>query len=686
MPSELVDAKRIGELSDEQALIRVLSDYEQAKANKLDDIERCKRYLHIFKALDPPDEVISPSETSGKIEEEESVYANTYMPVGAAIVESGVAQLYNLIFSTHYYMELSAEELEDSFYAERVTAHQYKRHKEMRFRSKVFEALQQAAVYDYSVTATRWLLEDGYVPRRQTKEKMLKVGALSIPHREISATPQYLPDKVDRSDMIVLNFNNSYHDWTSKDAFNDSRFFIDEREEPVENLLANSDIQKPWGRYKNVRQVVERYLKNIADSGSQEERKMLQVDAEPLTQREFINSRRIKVIRYWTRTHLIQVAQETIIQRIHLYDWPLTLWKIFRIPNTFRGMGFLERMERNQLDINASLNSRRNFQNLVSNPFAVIDRDLLGAHEGEPEIYPGWVGVSKGGNVRDKIYVWTPGVNTTQDVITEIKSETEMMERMSGVSHAMQAAISPGRTTATEIQQVSAGAGTRADVVSDLLETDCLEPTYLQLFFLEMVFLNKREVFSYHGKYGDQMYEIDPTTYKWNSMPRFTAKGTHDAIQGIIQTNQFFAAVDRALMMPMVTHNWENIAIEMWRRTHPKEYFKFVRDPNIPQENVPPEIENVLFALGRQIDVSPLNEHGAHIEIHNQLKATPDYQIWDDNRKLRLEQHIQKHQNATNTSAPSGNGFREQAVVNNADMMRGVRPTLTPNVQGITQP
>lgn len=681
MPSESVDAKRIGQLSEEKALIRILSDYEQAKANKLDDIERCKRYLHIFKALDPPDEIISPDETSGKVEEDEAIYANTYMPVGAAIVEAGIAQLYNLIFSTPYYMEIGANDLEDSFYAERVTAHQFKRHKEMRFRSKVYQALQQAAVYDYCVTGTRWLLEDGYVPQRQTKETMLNLGGMKIPYREVSAKPKYLPDKTDRSDFFVLRYDKCYHDWTSVDGLDDSRFFIDEREEMVESLLANSKVQKPWGRYEHVDEVVARYLKNIADSGTKYEKAMLQPDVDPLVQREFINTRRIKIIRYWTKQHLIEVAQERIIRRMHVYDWPLQLWKIFRIPNTFRGMGLLERLERNQLDINASLNSRRNFQNLVSQPFAVIDRELLGAHEGEPEIYPGWLGTFKGGSARDKIWVYTPGTNTSQDVIGDIRSETAMMERMSGVSQAMQGAISPGRTTATEISEVATGTGTRADTLSDLIESECLEPTYLSLFFLEAVFLNRRESFLYHGRHGDQMYLIDSSTYKWNTLPRFEAKGTHDAIHNIIETNQFLAALDRALAMPMVTHNWDNIALQMWKRLVPHEYHKFVNDPNIPQENIPADMENVILALGRDVKISPLNDHNQHIQAHNALKNTPDYQLWDDSRKMRLEQHIQEHQ-AGASSGGNGSG-RPQMANAPADLMRGNRPTTTPNMQGI---
>jgi len=660
------DAQAVAKLDDKRALIRVMSDYEQAVSEKGDDLIRGQRYLNIYQALDPPDERID--ETTGLIEDDEAMYSNTYMAIGAAVVDSATAQLFNLFFSTDDFFKIGADDFEDGFFAIEITGHLKKRMKEMRFRNTIYRAIQQACTFDYSVTMTRWLLEGGYQPQPQRETETVSFGNLKFKKQTVKSKPVYLPDKVDRSDVMLLNYMRCYPDWTSLNCLKDSRFFCDDRDETIENLVMNSDIAKPWGKYKNIKKVVKTAMLDMKSDFEE-------ID-NPDIRREFVNARRIKVIRYMTRDHLIEVAEGHIIRRMNLYDWPIQIWRCFEVPNQFNGMGFLQRLERNQLDINASLNSRRNFQ-LASNPFAVIDKELLGEHGGSPKIYPGWVGVSKGGNVKDKVWVYTPGSNTTQDGMVDVVAQTNMVEKQSGINEqAGMGASSGSRKTATEVNTAASGQMTRLATTARRFEEENLEVIYLNLFFLEQTMLSKREMFRYHGEDADLMRVIDPAHYMWNSVPRFMAMGTLSVVVDAIKTQQFMAMVDRAAMMPQVPHDWNAIATEMWRRTVPDRYKDFIKDPTVPEHNVDPEDENALMAMGRVVHVSPLNDTNQHLQSHQGLKLSPDYQVWDERRKANLEIHIQEHQAGGAVGQRSNSLGQGQTGLGQgpADLMRGMSP------------
>lgn len=659
-----VITKPIEELDDKKALLRATADYAQAKSDKSTALVRARRYDHIFQTLDSPDEDID--ESTGRIEDDESIYANTYMPIGAAIVESAVAQLFNLIFSTPDYIKIESDDIEDMLFETLITEHLKKRHREFGFKNKVLDALRQACCFDYCVTGTRWLMKGGFQVRPKRTIETIEIGGIKLKKQTVKAVPQWIPDKIDRSDMFVLNFFHCYHDDDSIDGLNDSRFFCDDRFVPLQDLVADSETNGPWGRYKNIDKLIASvkvdpgYQAAIADVN------------DPELRQTILSSRRIKITRYSTQHHILEFSQNHVIRRKNTYDWYLQLWKIFdHARPKFPGMGFLQRLERNQLDINASLNSRRNLQNLISNPFAIIDQELFGDRAGTPRIYPGWVGTFSSGVARDKIYIYTPGGNTNQDSMVDVQMQIDISQKMSAIDENAFGTVTGDRTTATEVRNARSGRITRLGTVGQKIEEQCLEKIYLNQFFLEMTYLDHEEKIRYFGEHGDVISSIDMSAYMWNSVPQFTAMGTFSMLDDAVKMNQFFVAVDLALKLPQVRHNWQNIALEIWRTLHPKEYHKFVEDPNIPDHNIPPEIENMLMSQGKKVEVSPLNNHAQHKQVHEALKLTPDYQIWPQGRKLILDTHLQETDAALVQATPGNiGGFQDEA-----DSFRGVRPT-----------
>lgn len=667
-PSYL-DAKPISELSDKDALRRVLGDFEQAKSDKSDALARADRYLAIYKAQDDPNDAVDT--TTGLIEDDEAMYANVHMPLGAAMVRSATAKLYNQIFSTPRYFGMEADDIKDSFFAEEITAHLLKRHIEMGFKKTVYKALLEANTYDYAVTGTRWLLEDGYVPRPRRTVETVNLGKVGVQRQRVSAFNRYVPDKVDRSDAFNIPFRDCYHDSESKNDLQDSRFFIDTRDEMLESLIMKSDLRQPWGRYKNIDKVIKRRL--LGDKAKYEESISLG------TADEFVKTRREGIIRYWTRNHLIEVAQEQIIFRANMPGWALQIWCLFPDSDGFGGMGLLQTMERNLIDINASMNARRNYQNLVAQPFAVVDKELVAGEQGAPKLYPGKVMVSNGGDVTKKLQVYQPGPSTNLDSIQDVQVNADMVQRLAHVSETDQAQTSSSRTTATETRYAQSGGTSLASMIAQRFEEDALCKIYLNQFYLEQAFLTRAETFKYNGEHGDCFFMVDPASYMWDSVPRFIPRGTTFFMQDAVQTQQFLAAIQTVkTLLPGAKVNDVNAAIEVFRRLAPKNYSDFIEDPNVPTHNVPPEIENQMFAQGQRPEVSPANDHRLHLMSHESLKRTPDYQVWPSAFKLALDDHIAQHQQisagAMMPQVQNPMTLQGMGAADPANAMRGIRP------------
>jgi hypothetical protein len=664
-----LDAKPIEQLSDKEALIRVLGDYEEAKSQKSDALKRAERYEAIWRARDDPDDVID--ESSGLIDDDEAMYANGYLPVGAALVRSASAKLFNQLFSTSRYFELEADDIKDAFFAEEVTAHLYKRHIEMGFKSTIYKALLEACKYDYAITGTRWLLEDGYVPRPRRTLESVKLGSIGVQRQRVASIDRYVPDKVDRCDTFLLPFRDCFHDWESKNGFADSRFFIDARDEMMETLIMESENTKSWGKYKNVEKVIHKVLNRKAGDVNA----AYALGAE--NGDEYVKQRRVTIIRYWTRNHLVEACNGEVIRRMHMPGWCLQDWTLFPHTDAFGGMGLLECMERNQIDINASMNARRNYQNLTSNPFAVVNEDLLAGQQGPAKLYPGWVGQSRANSDPSKqIWVYQPGNNQGLDSVADVQLHADMMQQLSQVPDSDMGQTTGTRTSATEVQAAKLGGISLASMIAQRFENEDLCKIYLNQFYLEQTYLSRAESFKYNGEHGEEFFVIDPASYMWNSVPRFLPRGTVFAGQDAVQTQQFMAAANQAMLMPQVQHDWTNIAIEMWRRLHPHQYWKFVKDPNVPTHNVPPEIENQMFAQGQRPEISPANDHRLHIAAHEGLKRTPDYQVWPAAFKMALDNHLAQHQQGAQPMAMPNPmlGGATMGMQDGMNPSRGLRP------------
>ena len=99
-------------MTDDEVVERVQADFKQAKSDKAADNKRCLRYKHIYEALDNPEEIVD--EDTGRLADDRRIYSNTYLPIGAAVVDAAVATLYNAFFSVPDYFEIAAEDYWDN--------------------------------------------------------------------------------------------------------------------------------------------------------------------------------------------------------------------------------------------------------------------------------------------------------------------------------------------------------------------------------------------------------------------------------------------------------------------------------------------------------------------------------------------------------------------------------------------
>ena len=662
--------KSLRNMTDQEALIYAQALYARFKSGKQDAITRQERYNAIYQALDPPD--LQVDQGSGTTTDDQSAHSDSYLPVGAALVDSAVAQLFSLIFSTDNYLQMAPQDWMDHFQLDRVTAHMLTQHREMKFRFQVYKALQAACCFDYCVTACRWLLEPGYLNKKVKETKYLQMGKLQVPFQRVAVESQWVPDAIDRPDMMVFGFDRSYHDPDARNGFDDSEGFVDDRDESIE-WLRNQEktADRPWGPYRYIDELEKRALDSQVIDDLPQYADQLSTFWDMLSDdNERLIRRRVRVHRLWTRDHLVEWSHGLVLRRLNLSGWPLQRWVMYEKPNRFEGMGLLQRIERMQYDINADVNSRRDFKELLANPFGLISDELVQAEGGAPQVESGVLIPVHSDDVTNKLMIHQPGQNIIQDNMAEISQQIDIMQKSTQVSTNQMGSFASGRRPATEVGVVAQAALTADQVIAMKLEDTVLVPFYLQQFALNQLNMTETAKFLYQGQYGNQFYEVNPVDYAFNAQPLFECLGTISVVQDAVHTQQFMLAMDKQAMMPQAA-NWDKIFAEMWRRLVPKHYHEFVKDPTIPQHNVPAQIENQLIALGHYVEVSPLNNHVAHIQGHEAIKQTGDYQAWPEVRKMRLEQHLNEHRQAQQgqqSLAPM------RPMQDNADVMRGLRP------------
>jgi len=660
-------------LSDEQALTRASEDYTYAQGEKESDHVECRRFLNIYQAIDAPDTDID-SAVDAIYKEMERDRSNTYMPVGAAIVDSARAQLNDYFFGIPQYFTISSDEPMDFFYEEVVRAHMMKRHKEMKFRSKIDYTFLQMLCFDYAITFMRWHTRPGYESRRITTQKKVPGGI----DQRVDVKKVWVPDAVDRSDFVVLHYFDCFHDPDAKNRFEDSRFFADRRWMSIEDLKLQAKTKdQPYGRYKNVEAVVKKLQEStIANASTQ------------TTQDQSEQKRRVEIIRYWTPDQILEYAQDTVINRTNISGWPLQYWGFSRVPGKFRSMGLLQRLERQQYEINASVDDVRDFQNMINDPIAIVRGDIMGIEEGSVRLDRK---VYTAADVNDAIKLVQPGIDTTQTALQHTNLQLAIARWVSGFGGENQGgSFTSGRRSATEAGLVEQGAEKRTYLLASLLSAEAFEPALLAQFELEQMNMTKAEAIKYMGEKGLQWRQIDPADYKWDAQPQFQAEGPDYMRFDQITTQQFLQAYQMSIQLPPGLVDIKELTLEMYKRLTPQDAYKFMAEKEPNQMNTNPEDENFMFAKGRNPEVSPANDDAEHIASHSAMKGTTDYQFWPETFRMRLDKHIQAHQAQAaqqmagamggqggamgaqgGMAGPQGGGM--QLGQDQADLMRGQR-------------
>lgn len=661
----------IRKMSDEDVSEWFDNNYFLYRNAKLNDFTRNERYLKMYQALDNPD--FKKLVGTGKVAGDAKRKSNTYLPIGAAVVDANVSKLYRFLFPSEEYMKVTGENWEDGYYDIPITAHQLKLQKTMKFRYTVYMALLEASLYDYAVTGVAWKLEPGYVNERQKTITYKMLGKIARKYQKVQTVEKWYPDATDRPDFFKLGYFNCYHDpGHVQNGFEDSMAFFDFRYVIPDNLMNNAETtDRPWGKYKNMATVMQKYnarmdllTKNMPQDLA---------DMTPTQLEDYSNGVRIKVRRCWTRDHIIEKAEDEIISRVNISGWPLQLWKMFDIPGKFKGMSILRRMERNQYDINAQINNRRDHENLVVDPFFVLSDDIVGA-EGEPRIYPGKGFVSPNANVKDSIWVHNPGpspFNDSSDLITSMK-----IIEMVTISQTDMGSISKGRTTAKEITETSEGADNKTLQRAQVFEEICLEPAYWSMFMLTQLFMTKEQSFKHFGKEGEFMMVLTPGDYAYRGAPRFHALGTSDILNDPIALRNFLQAIREAAANPAMFRevNWKAVTTELFAKLVPKHYQAFVKDDRKPVYSMNPKDENILFALGQTASVSPEDDDEFHNKSHIPVKQSGDYASWPQKNKTNLDNHILEHNGATAQKTLSVQ--QNLGIQDDSDADRGVREVV----------
>ncbi|MDD5459025.1 MAG: hypothetical protein PHF37_06510 [Phycisphaerae bacterium] len=655
------------ELDDDELVVRIIQDLRTARGDKAQDFSRNLRYRNIYMALDDPNDIID--ESTGQMSDDRGLYSNTYLPLGAAAVDTAVAQLYNHLFPTPDYFEMEAGDFMEDFRSPKITEHMKKRHREMRFRTKICQILQIICCFDYAVSFMRWQIKPGYVPVSTGGIENIEMGGISMRQRKRKTQWEYRINAVERPDLCIVPYFNCVHDANSFDDFESATFFIDWRDEPITQLMAYAENKDGFGKYKNIETVIAEHDRRLAEINEE-------AGIDPARRSSRLSHDRIRIYRYWTHEEMSEMAYGKIIYRSKTDGIGAQLWKLFRRPSEFPGMGILQRIERQQLDINTIINLKRDFQNRQLNPISAISEDLIGSEEGDIELYPGRTFRFRRGEAKKKIEFYYPGMDISQGATEELTIQMDSIERVTGFgSENVQGAFSSGRKTAREVSAVAAGIVSKAKYFAENIETDCLEPLYMRQFLLEQANLSQIDQFKYFGAKGSDWVIIRPEDYAFGSVPVFHAKGSSQVSYSEIQIERFFKAVQVGMSIAPQLHNWPNIIAKMWQMLEPKDFRHFIKDPREKTHNVPPRMENVLLAMGHEVEISPENDDREHLAEHRSYQKTGDYQLWPEAMKRNMENHCMEHEGRQNLSQMALSGGM-QNLANSQDMsdpLRGIR-------------
>lgn len=625
-------------------------------------------YRQVYMALDAAHQTID--ETTGKIDQDKRIYSNTYLPIVAAAVDAATTDQFNYFFAKEEYFDIAPTEGSDYFRAFKIREHMKRQHRKMKLKLKVFELLQMSNCFDYAVSFMRWTYKPGYVVKEKTEKKDFKYGGITVPYRDVSVTEEWEEGAIDRPDLEIIPFFNCAHDPRAKNGFSDSRFFIDWRDESIEFLMEMVDApDRIFGRYKNIDKV----LANVHMNSAYAVDPLGTEGFDPVKRgQNYLDQGILRIDRFWTHHEIIEVAANEVIRRTPTSGMPLELWKRHRLFGELRGMGMIERLYRNQLDINAQINQHRDFGNLVVQGIGVIDGDLAAQENESITPYPGkWYVNNTSKDPAKMLYMYQPGVDISRGGVDELKMQIDMILELEAISESQMGRFGPSRTSAREISAVSSGRLGRAAAISQRQEEDDLIHIYEWQFKLEKLNLRTDERFLYVSGKTRTPLSVGPKDYQIMQKPEFIPMGTEYLENAPVRFNQLMTLLQLAMQFPQEA-NVKEIFTDAARMLAPKDFQRYVYGQKGRGYRLPPTVENQLLAQGQQVSVNSEDDDREHLMAHMALVNTPDFQLWPVTHKLNHRAHIQQHQQrmAAMSQMASAPGPRMQ---DESDSMRGIK-------------
>lgn len=651
-----VEFKELMELSDEELAEIITNDLAQSVAYRTPALQANQRYQDMYQVQDDP--ALGPRLGKGDLQEDESLWSNTYLPVGTTIANVAIQHIWlNTIGGNPDYLRCEPNDPRDWKGAIFCAKHLKNRHLQMGFKETVFSLIQEGVLYDYAIALNHWRFEGGYELQRVDSEEELafKNGAKFM-FGSTRSEEVWNPQKIDRVQTDVLNNMRTFFDPASRRGFDDSEFFIDVRDESPRVLMDNRRTKdNPFGIYDfNPNEIETGKTHLFSKVGDWKDKR---IASQSLNSVMNDNSKRVHIVRYWTPNFMAEMTgNHKIIRRRHMTGYPLTKFTLFPLSNRFEGMGLLQPIERMQIDINAIVNSKRDYESLVLDPMAVVDASVQGA-EGDVQLHPGKIFISDDG-VADKVEIIKPGADIGGASTQEIELQLGMISRVSNTGPNASGQFASGRRSATEASEVSQALDTSMGVSSLRFENLMLEPIYDQQLHFERVNMTRTEVFRQAGPEGEYFWQVDREQLTLYSNPTFRALGMSHIMQTALQRAQLIQMVNTVMANPSMAKHVDEKAVvqELFRQYRPADYNDFLREqPQGVSPNIPPEMEHTLFARGHRVDVSPENDHQEHSLTHGTFMASQDFQLWPDVLKQKLIQHKAVHDQMAQRGAPSIN-------------------------------
>lgn len=614
-----------------------------------DKINANRRHLRLYEAIDEPE--LRPSAGAGRIEDDVHLTSNTFLPVITGIIDTAKTMIYQNLWGSNDYIKCVSQHPEDEERAIFACRHLRNRHKQMGFQTGVAQdVIFEGLLYGTAVSVTDWKIEDGYEAGQQSRidEVFTPEGITHI--RRTSSNLFYKQNAVDRVDTRLIEQNLWFPD-PNADARGFGKVFCFVQDISPDELMQNRRTKdNPTGIYTFNPDDISTGIANLFDGATPLAREIQSAQRAFAMNAPKIGRQVHLVTMLWKDYMCVMTGNGTIIRRKVMTGWPIDKWNFRQIPGRFNGLGLPDVLERMAYDVNAMVNNRRDYENLILNPIMIMEEELLSnARMGNGELIPGQIYDFEGGGTpaRDKFGIVQPGNPLGNDMLNEMNLSMGIMHQISGVGPNAQGQFASGRRSATEADAVKQALQTNMGMSSVMLERQWVEPTYDKQMTLERIHLNEEIAFRDQGEL-DLYVSVTPERLAFRHNPQMQALGTTHIIEDATAKAQFFQAVNIALHPAFEGKaNLDEIHEELWRMVKPNDHYRFI-SKGAPSEqiSIPPDQEHLLISNGHFPNVAPGDDHAVHLRRHLIWKAGPGYQVLPPQMKRALDLHIGKHEQA----------------------------------------